>query len=76
MPLLLGVREMTPFGRREQIHKFLRNDGFYLLARNPPIVQVVFISGYLSCLLEFGELEFPLYLTVSIVIFSKHGYLI
>lgn len=35
-------------------HKFLRNSGFYLNARNP-IVQLELISGYTHCLLEFGE---------------------
>ena len=40
-----------------QPHKFLRSACFHLTTRNPPIVQVDPISGYLDCLLEFGELE-------------------
>jgi hypothetical protein len=30
MPLLPGVKEMTPFGDESQFYKFLRNAGFYL----------------------------------------------
>lgn len=39
---------------------FLKHVGFYLTARNSLIVQVEVISGYLYCLLESGEEEFPL----------------
>ncbi|KAL6080311.1 hypothetical protein STEG23_036282, partial [Scotinomys teguina] len=35
-------------------------------ARNAPAGQVELISGYLDCLLEFGELEFPVDLTVTL----------
>lgn len=31
---------MTPFGRQNLSHKFPRNAGFYLTARNPPLVHV------------------------------------
>lgn len=48
---------------RNQIYEFLRKAGFYLAARNSPIVQVEDISVYMDCLLEFGEPEFPLGLT-------------
>lgn len=58
-----AVREMTPFGRGNQHHKFLRNASFYLTTRNPPTVRVGPIFVYLDCLLEFGKLEFPLDLT-------------
>jgi hypothetical protein len=62
---------MCPFCQRKgrsrflahgsQFHRFSRNASFYLTARNPPIVQAESISGYIKdCLLEFGELEFPL----------------
>lgn len=49
----------------KKFHKFLKNAGFYLATRNPPVVQVEIISGYMDCLLELGELEFPLALTVK-----------
>lgn len=50
--LLPEVKEITPFGRGNQIRlcKFLRNPGFYLPTGNPPVVQLEFISRYLSCL--------------------------
>lgn len=51
------VREMTLLVEGSAV--------FYLTARNPPIVRVELISGYVDCLLHFGELEFPLDLTVS-----------
>lgn len=60
------VREMAPFGKGNQVHKFLRKAGFYLTSRNPPIVQVEPIFGYLDCLLKFGEMVFSLDLTVSL----------
>lgn len=37
---------------------FLRNASFSLTVRT--VVQVEHISGYLDCVLEFGELAFPL----------------
>ena len=51
------------FGRGKQVCKFLRNAGFYLTFRKPSTVHVELISGYLDCLVEFGEFEFPLHLT-------------
>ena len=67
--LLSEVREMTPLTIWNWLHKFLRNVGFYLTPRNPSIVQVVLSSGYLNCLLEFGELKFPLVFTKSMSLF-------
>lgn len=55
-------REMTPFGRGEPVSQ-VPKECFYLISRNPPIVQGELISGYLGCLLGFGKLEFPLDLT-------------
>lgn len=55
-----AVRERTPFGRQSQLPKFLKNAGFYLMARNAPPVQVVLISGYWDSPLETEELEFSL----------------
>lgn len=43
--------------------KFPRNAGFSLTVRIPPTLGVESISGYLDCLLEFGEMEVPLDLT-------------
>lgn len=40
-----------------QFHKFLRNAGFYLMARNP-IVHLKLMSGDMDRLLESEELEF------------------
>lgn len=48
-----------------QVLQFLRKPGFYVISRNPPIVQVEFISGYLNYYLEFGKLEFSLDLTIT-----------
>jgi hypothetical protein len=33
----------------DRLYKFPRNDEFYLTARNPHIVQVEVICGYLDC---------------------------
>lgn len=52
------------FARWKPIQKFLRNASIYLSNRNPPTAQVELTAGYLDCGLEFGELEFPLNLTV------------
>lgn len=60
------VREIDSFGSQNRLHKFLRIAGFYVTARNPPIVHLELVSGYLNCLSEFGELEFPLILTLSL----------
>lgn len=57
MLLLPEIRDMTPLGRWNPFHKFLRKADFYLTARNPPTVQLKLIE------LPFGELEFPLDLT-------------
>lgn len=38
-----------------QFYKFLRNAGFYLAARNSPIVCVELISGYLDYLWSLGN---------------------
>lgn len=65
MSPLPEAREMTHCGSKTRCHKFLRNAGFYLTARNNPTVQVELISGHLDSLLEFGELEIPLDLTSS-----------
>jgi hypothetical protein len=54
LSLLSEIKEITSFGSGRQLHRFLRY-GFYLTPRNPPIVQ--------DCLLEFGEMGFPLDLT-------------
>ena len=66
MSLLPEVREMTLLADGNWFHKFLSNAGFYLTARNPPVVQFEPISEYMDCLLEFGELEFPLDLTSNL----------
>lgn len=42
-----------------QFHKFLKNAGFYLTARNL-IVLLELGPGSRGCFLEFGKLEFPL----------------
>ena len=65
MPLLPGVREMTPSGRWELDLEVPSNADFYPTSRNPPIVQVKLLSGCLNCLLDSGELEFPVDLTFS-----------
>lgn len=41
-----------------QFHKFLQNEGFNLMARNPPMAQVKLLAGCLDWLLDFGALEF------------------
>lgn len=38
--LLPEVGEFTPLGRGYPGHTFLRNSGFYLMARDPPVVQI------------------------------------
>lgn len=43
---LLSVRETLADG--DQVHKSLRNAGFYLTTRNPPIVQLGLISRYMD----------------------------
>lgn len=65
--LLPEVMEITPFGRGNQIRlcKFPRNASFYLSPLEISVVQLELISRYLICLLEFGELGFPLDLTVG-----------
>lgn len=55
MSLLQEVGEIDPFGSQNRLHKFLRNAGFYLTARNPPIVHLELVSGYLNCLSESGD---------------------
>lgn len=60
---------MTPFGRRDQFHKFLGNAVF----NKQPIVLAKLISGDLTPLWISGNWEFPLDLTISnglLVIFS------
>lgn len=56
--LLLEVRGNYSFG--EQASQVPENAGFYLIAQNPPVIQLGLISGYLDCLLKFEELEFLL----------------
>jgi hypothetical protein len=50
--LLAMLRKMTPLrGEAEKLfHKFLRNAGFYLTTRNPSIVLLELISGFMDCL--------------------------
>lgn len=58
MSLLIDVRKITPWCEcRERtqnlFHKLLRNAGFYFLnltTRNPSIVQIGLISGYVDFL--------------------------
>lgn len=38
------IRDMTPLGRWNPFHKFLRKADFYLTARNPPTVQLKLIG--------------------------------
>lgn len=62
MSLLPEVREMTPLGRENQFHKFLRNAVFFI--QPPEILQSSEpVSGYLDCL---GEMEFALDLTEEV----------
>lgn len=60
---LPAVREVTPFGRllARQV-----SEEYWLLSsfKNPPIVQVNAVSGYLHCLLNLRNLEFSSDLTV------------
>jgi hypothetical protein len=42
------------------LHNFLRNTGFYLVTRNPPVMQFELISGPMGCFLEIGGWKFPL----------------
>lgn len=65
MALSPGVREWLLLRDGNRIQKFLSNAGFYPTSRNPPIVQVKLLCGYLNCLLESGEVEFPVNLTFS-----------
>lgn len=61
---LTEIRKMTPFGRGNQLQKFLRRKaGFYLTIRNLLMVKVEHITEYLGCLLNYRELEFPSDLT-------------
>lgn len=51
MSVLPEVRETTPLrGQKTCFTNFLQNAGFSLSTRNPSIVQLVLISGYMSCL--------------------------
>lgn len=54
------AREVTLLVEENHFPKFLHNAGFYLTPRNPPVVQVELIFGYLDCFLEFGKLEISL----------------
>lgn len=49
IPLLPEAKEMTPFDRQRTC-EFLRSAGFYLTSRNPSVVQVELVSGYMHCL--------------------------
>lgn len=51
------------------VSKFLKNMGFYLSIRNPPVVQVKLVLGHLDCLsgLRWWWLVFPLDLTLGSV---------
>lgn len=48
LSLLPLIREKVLFLVKNQFHKFLRNAGLYLTARNPLRVQAEPISGYLD----------------------------
>lgn len=48
------------------LHKLPRNAGFSITARDPAIVLIESISGYLNCLLEFEELGFPLNVKIGV----------
>ena len=68
LSLLPVARETVPLVEGNWLHKFLRNVGFCITARNGPIVQVEFIFGYLNYLLGVGELEFPLDMTIMFLV--------
>lgn len=55
---------MTPLADENQFHKSLRNAGVYITSRKP-IVKPKLISVYVDCLLEFGEWDIHLGLTLS-----------
>lgn len=59
-PFVTPARGVGNYTDGNWCHKFLRNAGFYLTLRKPLLIQVELISGYTDCLLDFGELEFPL----------------
>lgn len=61
-PSILSARgkRNDSFGDGDHVSQFVRKAGFYLTTRTPSIVQRELSPGYLDCLLEFGELEFPL----------------
>lgn len=64
--LLPEVKKMAHFGRGNRLYKFLRNVSFSLTTRNPPKVRLPLTSRYLGCLLDFGDLEFPLDVTSGV----------
>lgn len=49
---------MTILADGNQLHKFLKNSGFYQNVRNLPIAQAALTSGYLGCLSELGNWSF------------------
>lgn len=60
------ARARTLLADGNQFQKFLRGAGFYLNHQKFSCSSAELISGYLNCLLEFGELGFPLDLTLLI----------
>lgn len=61
---LAKVNGLTPFGRWEPSSLVPKEYWILSKCQIPLIVKVELISGYLKCIFEFGELEFPLELTV------------
>lgn len=50
---LLEAREITALTDGNQFHKFLRNTGFYLTARNPSIILFVIHKVIFVTLMEY-----------------------
>lgn len=65
MSLLPGVRDMTPFGRQKLASHVPGECCFLSNMKNQSVVQAELIPGYLSCILESGDLEFPWDLTIT-----------
>lgn len=70
--LLPELKKVTPSGRGEAASQVPENADFYLSATNLLIVQVESISGYLDCILEFGESACPLVLTTGLWRLAQH----
>lgn len=52
-----GVEEGVLLGTENLFHKFLRTDGFYLITRNPSIIQLELNSVYMDFLRPTKSLE-------------------